>query len=414
MGGQIVLAVLLAAAPPAAPVAASLALGRIAQNPRDPGHAAAVVRLGELAGVLGDAASLDRFFGSVTDATVEQARSSPVALLAAKNRYDAERFADAIRLASRVERSDAEYPRAQLLVAAANVQLRKSVPAVQAAHRALQWLEEAAPGPDRAWLRDVARLAIARIYGATAVRLDENDEWRVDSSHLSAAVKHYEHVEPTSALFAEAAHELAWLYALAGDHTHAHALARWLSSPAASSPHALEGDAIRATSALAYCDAAAARAATTQLETRATRLKSQLGAFMTTTSNDAWLGHLVAAREGRMDADAALVVAGDRTQTRWLQYLARVDAEGLADERARVVAQIASSLRERVSAALASANARLAELRVVTPGVLTLEEAAPMRPRDRELDPWLYRLPQAVLRYESQLFRGAPRFQCAR
>lgn len=411
------------------PVSASIAFGRIAQNPMHPSHGAAVARLGALARELGNAATLERFFTGVQEATLQQqAESGAVLLLAARNRYDQRLFDDAVRFAAKVDRREPEYPAAQLLASAANVQLRRGVPAVQAAQRALQWTDEAPPSRDRAWLRDVALLAIARIHGAAAVRLDENDLPVVSALHLSAAVKFYEKVEPTSALFSDAARELAWSFALAGDHVRASGLGRWLSSAAASSPYAVDGDAVRAASALAYCDVETARLATRQLRARATALQARLGALVTaTTRDDAWLALVATAREGRLEPDVTIEIGrADRGLTRRLQYLARIDAEArvappgaLAVERARVVAEIAAAVRGRVTDTLANLAARLEDARRLegaAASTVDAQEAAMMnlRPRDRELDPWANRLPFTAPRYESALFQVPMRFSCAR
>lgn len=423
--------------PPVWPITESLSAGRAAEEPAHPSHVAAVARLGVLARELGAAARLDRYFTGVSDAVVLQVGSGPVFLLAARNRYERGLYDDAVTFAAKVDLREPEGPAARLLVAAAEVQRRSSVRAVQALQQVLARLDEAGPSRERAWHREIALLSIARVFGASAVRLDENDSPVVSESHLSAAVKFYERVEPTSPPFADAARELAWLFWLAGDHAHARGLGRWLSSPASTSPYAVDGDVIRAASALAHCDFDGARLAVAQLRSRASALHAWLSALDARAKrDDDWFALLAAAREGRMDPAAAIAIAhvgADRGTVRQLEYLARLDAEAraagpgaLAEERARVIGGIAQVVRERVRDTLANLAARLEDgrrIEAATTSPQAVEGAfvdAPearsqeLRPRDRELDPWTPRLPFVAARYESQLFHAPGRHPCAR
>ncbi len=253
------------------------------------------------------------------------------------------------------------------------------MPAVQALQRALILIDSNAPCPERAYLHDVALVAMARIYLSAAVRRDENDMPTADTSKLSAAVKYYEPLDPGSPLFADAAAELATAYDLASDAQHALPLARWLSSTASSSEHAAEADVIRATTALASCDYAGARTVVGQLRTRATSLQGHLRALVASTEaarrDDAWLALVLAARAGGgLEADAATEIARpQRDLSRSIVYLARIDAEArmtppggraaIDAERARTLATIARIVRTRLVATIDRLGLRLEDAR---------------------------------------------------
>ena len=114
--------------------------------------------------------------------------------LLGRYKYRNRQYEEALRLFEKVDtRSRSTTSRRSSSRGISNVQLRKSVPAVQSlpAHRPGA-IDEGVEGvEDEARMRDLAFLSMARTYYSASVRLDDNNVPTIDTAKLSAAVKYW-------------------------------------------------------------------------------------------------------------------------------------------------------------------------------------------------------------------------------
>src|SRR5258708_1252787 len=105
-------------------------------------------------------------------------------------KYRNRQYSDALRLFGKVDRQSKYYVQGQFFSGISNVQLRKSVPAVQSFQRIVSGIDEGVEGvEDESRMRDLAFLSMARTYYSASVRLDENNTPSIDGTKLSAADK---------------------------------------------------------------------------------------------------------------------------------------------------------------------------------------------------------------------------------
>lgn len=441
------------------------ALGPIVQNPAHPRFRDAVLALALLGRELPEGADVERWFGAVSEASAPAlvaatpAAAEAVLYFVGRSRYDSWRYDEAASALAKVTRDPLLAPRAQLLLGAANVRLRRSVPAVQAMQRALASLDAAPPGADRVYLRDAAHLAIAQTFYAAAFRPNENDVLAVDSSKLSAFVKYAEMIDPSSPLWPEAAFELAWAFLLAGDHVRAGGHARALSGSPMPSARAAEARLLEANVLFANCRYDEVEAKVVPLVRRWSPVHARLSALVEATRGarreDAFFNTLASFRDGRLAIDPEVglevgFVLADRAVARRLAYVARLDGEAARPpaaagvdpararaltlaERARAAAAASDLIRERLEAqrdALAEVLASSAEvLRLVTAArrnqldgaiaatLTTVAESSTygvLRPARPQLYPFARALPDDVRRYGTGWFYAPVSTKCGR
>jgi len=447
--------------------AAVRTLAPIAQNPLHPHHRDALARLALFARETPDGADLERWFGAATPAsiaTLPDAPGSPrdaAMVLVGKHRYLAGSYEEAARALAAVDAKDPLKPRALFYESAAQTRLGRSVPAVQALQRLLAVLDAAPPSLDRAYFHDLALVSTARIYFGASVRLDENDAPTVDSSKLSAAAKYFEMVDTASPLWPDVAHELAWVFFLADDHSRADGHARFLTAGAADGSHAASALVMRAVIAFSNCRYDEAEAHALALRRMADPQHAKLAALISQTAvgGDAAFATLLADfRDGRTIVEPAIVgfvgrVLVDHGIARRMTYLRHLDAEaaGLAQsgalsaslqgvearaavdiERARVMRGISSSARASLEGARDDLAAAIADAQNVLTHVLAAKrnqldaaiagslvtvresERNILKPQPVQLDPFERRLPDHVRRYPTMLFYSEVRSKCGR
>src|SRR4029077_14800546 len=97
--------------------------------------------------------------------------------LLGRYKYRNRQYEDALRLFSKVSRESKYYIKGQFFSGISNVQVRKSVPAVQSFQKIVGAIDsgevEVVEDEDR--MRDLAFLSMARTYYSASVRLDENN-----------------------------------------------------------------------------------------------------------------------------------------------------------------------------------------------------------------------------------------------
>jgi len=142
--------------------------------------------------------------------------------LLGRYKYRNRAYDEAIELFEKVDRRSAHYVQAQFFAGISYVQLRKSVPAVQAFQRIVDAVDDGVSGvEDESRMRDLAYLSMARTYYSASIKLDEENRQTVDENNLSAAVKFWNTVDVASEYWLDALFEESWAYFMAGDYRRA-------------------------------------------------------------------------------------------------------------------------------------------------------------------------------------------------
>jgi len=137
-------------------------------------------------------------------------------------KYRNRQYEEAIQLLNLVDSKSRYFVQAQFFAGISYVQLRKSVPAVQAFQKVVTAIDEGTEGvEDEARMRDLAFLSMARTYYSASIKLDENNSPSIDSNKLSAAVKFWNKVDVGSEYWIDGLFEESWAYFMAGDFPHA-------------------------------------------------------------------------------------------------------------------------------------------------------------------------------------------------
>ena len=181
--------------------------------------------LSKLATDLPEPADIVERVGKYNDAQIEKFNNNnqrdlywQLNYLLGRYKYRNRQYEDALRLFTKVSRESKYYVRAQFFSGISNVQLRKSVPAVQSFQRIVGAIDEGVEGvDDDARMRDLAYLSMARTYYSASVRLDEQGSPTIDSTKLSAAVKYWNKVDVGSEYWLDSLFEESWAYFMAGD-----------------------------------------------------------------------------------------------------------------------------------------------------------------------------------------------------
>jgi tetratricopeptide (TPR) repeat protein len=142
--------------------------------------------------------------------------------LLGRYKYRNRQYEEAIQLFDLVDPKSKYFVQAKFFSGISFVQLRKSVPAVQAFQRVVTAIDEGVEGvEDEARMRDLAFLSMARTYYSASIKLDENNTPSIDGTKLSAAVKFWNKVDVGSEYWLDGLFEESWAYFMAGDYPHA-------------------------------------------------------------------------------------------------------------------------------------------------------------------------------------------------
>ncbi|MCL2726039.1 MAG: hypothetical protein FWD69_16560 [Polyangiaceae bacterium] len=173
--------------------------------------------------------------------------------LLGRYKYRNRQYDDALRLFSKVDRKSKYYIRSQFFSGISNVQIRKSVPAVQSFQRIVGMVDQGGEVEDADRMRDLAFLSMARTYYSASVRLDENNAPTIQSDKLSAAVKYWNKVDVASEYWLDALFEESWAYFMAGDYAHALGNIHTIESPYFPNSYYPEAEVLKAVIYFANC-----------------------------------------------------------------------------------------------------------------------------------------------------------------
>jgi hypothetical protein len=153
--------------------------------------------------------------------------------LLGRYKYRNRQFEEAIRLFNKVDEKSQYFIQAQFFAGTSYVQLRKSVPAVQAFQRIESAIDDGVEGvEDEGRIRDLAYLSMARTYYSASIKLDaETNTPNIDEKKLSAAVKHWNQIDESSEYWLDALFEESWAYFMAGQYPKALGNIHTIQSP---------------------------------------------------------------------------------------------------------------------------------------------------------------------------------------
>jgi hypothetical protein len=260
--------------------------------------------------------------------------------LLGRYKYRNRQYEDALRLFSKVDRQSKYYIKGQFFGGISNVQLRRSVPAVQAFQRVVGAIDEGVEGleiVEEERMRDLAYLSMARTYYSASVRLDENNAPTIDSAKLSAAVKYWNKVDQGSEYWLDALFEESWAYFMAGDYAHALGNVHTIESPYFPDSYYPEGQVLRGVIYFANCQYDDAETIVAQFQQKYQPMYDDLAKVMKRFQGDEadepFYKFLKQVRDGQADLPPRIKIVvtnalSDRQLLRHLQYVQVLDDEG--------------------------------------------------------------------------------------
>jgi tetratricopeptide (TPR) repeat protein len=260
--------------------------------------------------------------------------------LLGRYKYRNRQYEDALRLFSKVDRQSKYYIKGQFFGGISNVQLRRSVPAVQSFQRVVGAIDEGVEGievTEEERMRDLAYLSMARTYYSASVRLDENNAPTIDSAKLSAAVKYWNKVDQGSEYWLDSLFEESWAYFMAGDYAHALGNVHTIESPYFPDSYYPEGQVLRGVIYFANCQYEDAETIVAQFQQKYQPIYDDLAKVMKRFQGDEadepFYKFLKQVRDGQADLPPRIKIVvtnalSDRQLLRHLQYVQVLDDEG--------------------------------------------------------------------------------------
>jgi len=207
--------------------------------------------------------------------------------LLGRYKYRNRQYEDALRLFAKVDRRSKYYVQAQFFSGISNVQLRRSVPAVQSFQRIVGAIDEGVEGvEDEARMRDLAYLSMARTYYSASITLDENNAPTVKEDKLSAAVKFWNKVDVASEYWLDGLFEESWAYFMAGDYSHALGNIHTLEAPYFPKSYYPEAGVLKAVIYFSNCQYEDATTIVAQFQQKYQPIYNDLSAVLTRFKGD--------------------------------------------------------------------------------------------------------------------------------
>jgi hypothetical protein len=258
--------------------------------------------------------------------------------LLGRYKYRNRQFEEAIRLFNKVEDSSQYYIQAQFFAGTSYVQLKKSVPAVQAFQRIETAARSSVEGiEDEDRIRDLAFLSMARTYYSASIQLDrETNAPTVNAQKLSAAVKNWNQIEPSSEYWLQALFEESWAYFMAGQYPKALGNIHTLQSPYFPGAFYPEGEILKAVIYFSNCNYEAATTVVARFNKHYVPIQEELqkvlARFKGEQQAEPFFKFLLSVRDGTADlpANIAGIVKesmSDRQLLRGIEYVRVLDEE---------------------------------------------------------------------------------------
>lgn len=257
--------------------------------------------------------------------------------LLGRYKYRNRQYDEALRLFSKVDRESKYYVKAQFFAGISNVQVRKSIPAVQSFQRIVGAIDEGAEIEDEDRMRDLAFLSMARTYYSASVRLDEaTNAPTIQSDKLSAAVKYWNKVDQASEYWLDALFEESWAYFMAGDYAHALGNIHTIEAPYFPNSYYPEGEILKGVIYFSNCQYDDAETIVAKFQEKYQPIYDDLSKvlqrFKGDDSDEPFYKFLKNVRDGKADVPERIKkvvenALGDRQLLRHLQYVQLLDDE---------------------------------------------------------------------------------------
>ncbi len=253
-------------------------------------------------------------------------------------KYRNRQFEEAIRLFNKVDKNSQYYIHAQFFAGTSYVQLKKSVPAVQAFQRIESAADDGVEGvEDEGRIRDLAFLSMARTYYSASIRLDaETNAPSVDERKLSAAVKHWNQIESSSEHWLDALFEESWAYFMAGQYPKALGNIHTIQSPYFPGSFYPEADILKAVIYFSNCNYEAATTIVARFNKRYVPIQAELQKVMVRfkgeNQTEPFFKFLLSVRDGTADLPPSIsgiveASMSDRQLLRGIEYVRVLDEE---------------------------------------------------------------------------------------
>ena len=317
----------------------------IADNPNHLKFKETLLWLAKLATQLPEPADIIERVGKYTDEQVarfdnDQQRDLYWQLnyMLGRYKYRNRQYQESIRLFNKVNRRSEYYVKSQFFSGISYVQLRKSVPAVEAFQRIETAIDEGVEGvEDEERMRDLAYLSMARTYYSASIKLDpETNAPTIDTKKLSAAVKYWNTVEASSEYWLDALFEQSWAYFMAGDYPRALGNIHTLQSPYFPNSFYPEAEVLKAVIYFANCNYDAATIVVARFNRKFIPLREHLEKILKrykgANQEEPFYRFLLQVREGKAELDPTIkpiveIALSDRQLLRNIEYVKVLDDE---------------------------------------------------------------------------------------
>jgi hypothetical protein len=258
--------------------------------------------------------------------------------LLGRYKYRNRQFEEAIRLFNKVGATSQYYVQAQFFAGTSYVQLRKSVPAVQAFQRIESAVDEGVEGlEDEGRIRDLAYLSMARTYYSASIKLDaETNAPSIDDKKLSAAVKNWNQIDESSEYWLDALFEESWAYFMAGQYPQALGNIHTIQSPYFPGAFYPEADILKAVIYFSNCNYEAATTVVARFNKRFVPIQEELqkvlARFKGEQQTEPFFKFLLSVRDGSADLPPSIsgiveASMSDRQLLRGIEYVRVLDEE---------------------------------------------------------------------------------------
>ncbi len=258
--------------------------------------------------------------------------------LLGRYKYRNRQFEEAIRLFNKVDEKSQYFIQAQFFAGTSYVQLRKSVPAVQAFQRIESAVDDGVEGvEDEGRIRDLAYLSMARTYYSASIKLDaETNTPNIDEKKLSAAVKNWNQIDESSEYWLDALFEESWAYFMAGQYPKALGNIHTIQSPYFPGSFYPEAEILKAVIYFSNCNYEAATTVVARFNKRYVPIQEELekvlARFKGEQQTEPFFKFLLSVRDGTADLPpniAGIVKASmsDRQLLRGIEYVRVLDEE---------------------------------------------------------------------------------------
>jgi hypothetical protein len=258
--------------------------------------------------------------------------------LLGRYKYRNRQYTDALRLFANVDRQSKYYVQAQFFSGISDVQLRKSVPAVQSFQRIVGAIDEGVEGvEDESRMRDLAYLSMARTYYSASITLDPlTNAPTIKGDKLSAAVKYWNKVDVASEYWLDGLFEESWAYFMAGDYSHALGNIHTLEAPYFPKAYYPEASVLKAVIYFSNCQYDDATTIVAQFQKKYQPIYNDLNdvlkRFKGDNQEEPFYGFLKDVRDDKADLKPTIKAIvqtslSDRQLLRNLGYVAALDKE---------------------------------------------------------------------------------------